>query len=257
MKKKFRVLIVTLCLLIAISLVIFHSCSSEKEIVSKRTIKKYVKTFISQYDEMNEYIMSASQKTNIPITENVSIISTVSKNNGVAIDFIFDDKKSFKFGETDKDIEEAILNNAGILMFPDSLRCQSRVIIRLGPGYLKNIRIDNSIYFKIAAGDVVYLDHFYSGDTLISNFTLAKGSNKAKDFSAGKAKNDAEFLFRLTISEEFVNSPEYSQYLAIPELQEVANKMSENQKNGIYRENSLLWEIHFKELHLIAPIYVF
>lgn len=88
-----------------------------------------------------------------------------------------------------------------------------------------------------------------------ADFIIVKDSNKKSDWTVSNAINESSSFFWSIFPNVFVNSKEFKEYLAEPNLSSIAEEILEKQTSGVYDNNPLIFIRDFEYFHFTASHY--
>jgi hypothetical protein len=149
------------------------------------------------------------------------IVATISRVNGVGIEFTPSNTKSFEARVVDERVETAIFKISPFRLTEE------------GALLLEDLSVQNVPCYH----------------------TILKGSNRLENWSEKAAVNDASDHFRSAFMGAFVNSEEFRQFVASPELSKIAKRILEKFDQNKYTDDFMEFKKDFAELYDIAEKY--
>lgn len=207
------------------------SCG-DLEIIDNETIEEYAEHYLRTYRELVEENCPTNLWNTLPFYNDYPyyVTATISTIHGTAMEFVPSDKEQFETRFVDERIEQAIFNDeegsTGRPMFrvEGKWNRMSQFSANTTSGYFVDVTETGSLIVCNVWIDGIEYDYLI----------LIKGSNAKRDWDNKVAATDARHYYEQDIIQAFVESEDFREFVARPELEEIAIEIIDKEKAGDY-----------------------
>jgi hypothetical protein len=202
-----------------------------KKVVGSAQMKAYGDTYLQRYEHLvQSKVLPAYRKYFSFLKEKPFLIkASISTSHGSAVEFIPSDDYKFQCQTIKNRIEQGI--------FPGKNLNTSRAATVLGKHcFFKDVSLtcEMGMPIEISDGGSLRTKDIIANDINYPNTIIIKGSNRRSDWSRKSAKEDAQYYFDIDFRDAYVASEEFREFVATPELTNIANEIITKQKAGYY-----------------------
>ncbi|MDH4203287.1 MAG: hypothetical protein OEV87_10385 [Phycisphaerae bacterium] len=221
---------------------------NSNKVVSNRQMEAYGKAFLRKYENLvQRKVRPAYQKYFQFLKEKPILIkASVSTSHGAAVEFIPSEVQKFQCQTITDKIEQAVFQGIDLntLNSNDNNRPKFTYSGEPGPmynvsgkriGYINLMFITNKgwLFNILETGSVITKELIVDGINY-PNMIIIKGSNRRSAWSRKEAKEDASHEFWTDFKIVYSNSEEFREFIATPELRNIASKIDAKFKSGKY-----------------------
>jgi hypothetical protein len=244
--------LIVLLLFIGVLVVVLGKCYENwnaKKIVSDEIIKEYGETYLRRYEHLlDNKVLSAYHKYFSFHKEKPFLIkATISNSHGGAVEFIPSKTQEFQCQTVTDRIEQEIFPHRDPNSFKIEFDTNNDTVLRnpgSGPLWkpggkgneIRNIiSITNKGWFLDLLEEVSLATKAINVDGIdYPNTIIIKGSNRRSAWSRKVAKEDALHEFDIDFREAYWNSEEFREFVATPEITQIATEIIAKEKAGEY-----------------------
>ncbi len=203
------------------------------EVVSAIEMRAYGETFLRRYEKLvdNKVLPAYRQYFSFVKEKPILIDVSISTSHGAAVEFIPSEVQNFQCRSVTARIERAVFPNEDVNNSNPGLRVTAKLV------GLKNIKIEtnNRPFVELSETGSLRTEEIVIDDTNYPNTIIIKGSNRRGAWSRKAAKEEAQHEFRGDFLTAYLNSEEFREFVATPELTHIANEIKARQEGGDYR----------------------
>jgi len=221
------------------------------KIVSDVQMEAYGKTFLRKYEDLvQSKVLPAYHKYFSFLKDKPFLIkATISNSHGAAIEFIPSEKQIFQSRNVEGQIEQEIFSDKDPTILRAKIESYDHnevaTINYIGTGsYFKlgknstvrNLAVNtpNGSFLELLEISSILTQGVLVNGIFYPNTINVKGSNRKDAWSRKVAKEDALYYFKLDSRDAYLNSEEFREFVANPELTRIANEIDAKYKSGKY-----------------------
>jgi hypothetical protein len=228
--------------------------------LSDKDMEKYITEFTHSYHNLVLDAVPSSARTQMLLEKKYDYYIIISKQRGAIVQFTENGTGAITVDYSDKRVEEALVNHLGYLVLGNLSQCggfklpyrcvQCRTdynylgkgcfVVKTDQIYLQGNIMHNGSYV-IGDNSSLFAYNTTQMNTSI-HFLIMKDANTKQGWSIDNAINDSHFVFFATFPSYLVNTQEFREYLAMPEIDAIAKEIVEREATGQYWNDALLSE---------------
>jgi cytoskeletal protein CcmA (bactofilin family) len=234
MRKSQKYILIFLLLFIAVSVVIgkYYEDWNADKIVSAAQMESYGKTYLRKYKYLvhNKVLPAYQEYFSFLQDKSFLIKASISNSHGAAVEFIPSEAQKFQCQTIKNRIEQGIFSGK-------NLNTSSAVEILGKHCFIKNISLtcEMGVPIKVSDNGSFRTKNIIVNDINYTNIIIIKGSNRRSDWNRKAAKEDALNDFRVDLHDSYSHSEELREFVAMPELTNIAKEIIAKESAGAYR----------------------
>jgi len=220
---------------------IFCKDWNTNKVVSNRQMEAYGKAFLRKYENLVKRKIRPSYQTYFQFLKEKPILinASISTSHGAAVEFIPSEVRKFQCQTVTTRIEHAVFPNKNLSISRKEGNAKPKLLFRI-LGKLANFRdievttSNERQFLELSEKGSLRTERIVVDDINYPNTIIIKGSNRRNAWSRKAAKEEALSDFRGDFLFAYLESEEFREFVATPELTQIAKKIEAKQTAGKY-----------------------